>query len=101
MTAQAKAEPLLASERQRSQKTLEEHTEKWEAALCNVTNSGEEAVETERTITGQAEAETNIFRLRLAREEELQQARRTEGQVGSGAPSFTPTLTHQQELIGP
>ena len=45
-----------------------------------------------------AEAEASVSHQQLAREDELRHARRTvrlleEGHVGSGAPSFTPTLT--------
>ena len=61
--AQAQAESLLAAERQQSQKILQEQTEQWEAALQQVVQGGEEAVEREKTLTVEAKVETNIFRL--------------------------------------
>ena len=61
--AQAQAESLLAAERQQSQRILQEQTDQWEAALQQVVRGGEEAVERERTLTVEAEGETNIFRL--------------------------------------
>ena len=49
------------------------------------------------------EAELSASQTQLEREQELQQARRAihlleESQVGSGAPSFTPTLTQPSRL---
>ena len=44
-------------------KILQEQTEQWEAALQQVAQGGEEAVEREKSLTVQAEVETNIFRL--------------------------------------
>ena len=61
--AQAQAESLLAAERQQSQKILQEQTHQWEAALQQVVRGGEEAVKRERTLTVEAEGQTNIFRL--------------------------------------
>ena len=69
-TAQAQAESLLAAERQHSQKILQEQTEKWEATLQQAIQGGEEAVEAERTLTVQAEVETNIFPLELQEAQE-------------------------------
>ena len=45
MNAQAQAESLLAAERQTTQTTLNEQTTQWEAALHQVTEMAEEAVE--------------------------------------------------------
>ena len=73
MNAQAQAESLLAAERQTAQTTLNEQTNQWEAALHQVTEMAEEAVEQERTKTVEAEVNLNVFRLELQEsQEELQ-----------------------------
>ena len=65
MNAQAQTESLLAAERQTAQTTLNEQTTQWEAALHQVTEMAEEAVEQERTKTVEAEVDVNVFRLEL------------------------------------
>ena len=78
MNAQAQAESLLAAsllaaERQNVQTTLTEQTTQWEAALHQVTEMAEEAVEQERTKTVEAEVDVNVFRLELQEsQQELQ-----------------------------
>ena len=73
MNAQAQAESLLAAERQTAQTTLNEQTNQWEAALHQVTEMAEEAVEQERTKTVEAEVNLNVFRLELQEsQDELQ-----------------------------
>ena len=77
MNAQAQAETLLAAERQSVQT---EQTTQWEAALHQITEMAEEAVEQERTKTVEAEVDVNVFRLEL---QESQQSCRL-GQTGMG-----------------
>ena len=73
MNAQAQAESLLAAERQTAHATLNEQTTQWEAALHQVTEMAEEAVEQERTKTVEAEVNLNVFRPELQEsQEELQ-----------------------------
>ena len=60
MNAQAQAESLIA-ERKNVQITLDVKATRWEAALHQVTELGEEAVEQERTNRIEAEIETTIF----------------------------------------
>ena len=67
-TLQAQAESLLAAVRQRSQHTLQEQTEHWREALERVSEWGQEAVEQDRALTIEPEAQTNIFRLELQEE---------------------------------
>ena len=83
MNSQPQAESLLAAERQRSHRILEEQTEKREVALYNVTQWGEEAVESERTNTVEAKVETNIFGLEL--EEEMKNSMQGEQSASSAA----------------
>ena len=73
-TAQAQAESLLAAERQRSEHKWQEQADTWRDAMNKVTAWGEEAVEQERSLTVEAEVETNIFRLELQEAQEQLQA---------------------------
>ena len=64
---------LLAAERQTTQTTLNEQATQWEAALHQVTEMAEEAVEQERTKTVEVEVDVNVFRLELQEsQQELQ-----------------------------
>ena len=68
-----RVESLLAAERQTAQTTRNEQSNQWEAALHQVTEMAEEAVEQERTKTVEAEVNLNVFRLELQEsQEELQ-----------------------------
>ena len=63
---------LLLSEKT-AQTTLNEQTNRWEAALHQITEMAEEAIEQERTKTVEAEVNLNVFRLDLQEsQEELQ-----------------------------
>ena len=73
MNAQAQTESLLAAEHKNAQTTLDKQANQWEAALHQVTEMAEEAVEQERTSTVEGEVDTNVFRLELQEsQQELQ-----------------------------
>ena len=100
MNAQAQAEFLLAVECQHAQKALDEQATQWEAALHQVTERGEEAVEQERTNTVETEVQTrlerNIFRLEL--QESQEELRNWDDLYTSGVSPEAETSERQEDL---
>ena len=96
MSAQAQAESLLAAERQSAQTTLDEQANQWEAALHQVTEMAEEAVEQERTKTVEAEVDTNVFRLEL--QESQQELQTWDDRYNSGVLPEAETSEQQEDF---